>query len=121
MLLTHDGIAPTIDPTARVAPTAVVCGDVHIGPNTSIGFGCVLTAESGPIRIGADRVVMDTAVLRGGAGAPLTLGDRVMVGPRAYLSGCTVEDEAFLATGAAVFNQARVGRGAEVRINAVVH
>ncbi len=49
------------------------------------------------------------------------MGDRVLVGPRAYLSGCTVEDEAFLATGTAVFNGARIGRRAEVRVNGTVH
>lgn len=64
---------------------------------------------------------MDTAVIRGVRGHPATLGDRVLVGPRASLAGCTVADEAFLATGATVFNGARIGAGAEVRVNGVVH
>jgi carbonic anhydrase/acetyltransferase-like protein (isoleucine patch superfamily) len=76
---------------------------------------------------------MDTAVLRGVRGAPLTLGHNVMVGPRSSLTGCTVEDEVFLATGCTVedevflatgctvFNGAQIGRGAEVRINGIVH
>jgi hypothetical protein len=51
----------------------------------------------------------------------LTLGDNVLVGPRSSLTGCLVEDEAFLATGCTVFNGARIGRGAEVRINGIVH
>ena len=109
------------DPTARVAPTAVLCGDVTVGPNTSIGFGAVLTAESGPIAIGANCIVMDTEVLRGIANAPLTVGDNVLIGPRAYLSGCTIEDDVFIATGVTVFNGVRIGRGAEVRINGIVH
>lgn len=117
----HEGHSPQVHPTARVAPNATLCGDVVIGPNCSVGFGAVLVAESGPIRVGANCVIMDTAVLRGVRGAPLTLGDNVLVGPRAYLTGCTVEDEAFLATGCTVFNGARVGHGAEVRINGIVH
>ncbi|HEX4259759.1 MAG TPA: gamma carbonic anhydrase family protein, partial [Acetobacteraceae bacterium] len=121
MLLEHDGHTPLVHPTARVAPNATLCGEVIIGPNCSIGFGAVLVAESGPIRLGANCVVMDTAVLRGVRAAPLTIGDNVLVGPRAYLAGCTVEDEAFLATGCTVFNGARIGRGAEVRINGIVH
>jgi carbonic anhydrase/acetyltransferase-like protein (isoleucine patch superfamily) len=64
---------------------------------------------------------METAVLRGTKRHPLTLGNHVLVGPRAYLTGCTVEDSAFLATGATVFNGARIGAQAEVRINGVVH
>jgi carbonic anhydrase/acetyltransferase-like protein (isoleucine patch superfamily) len=121
MLIEHQGKRPRVDPTARIAPTAVLCGDVCIGPGTSIGFGAVLTAESGPIMVGANTVVMDTAVLRGVARSPLAIGDNVLIGPRAYLSGCTVEDEVFIATGATVFNGARIGKGAEVRVNAIVH
>ncbi len=121
MLLEHDGRTPQVHPTARVAPNATLCGDVIIGPNCSIGFGAVLVAESGPVRLGANCVVMDTAVLRGVRAAPLTIGDNVLVGPRAYLTGCTVEEEAFLATGCTVFNGACIGRGAEVRINGIVH
>jgi carbonic anhydrase/acetyltransferase-like protein (isoleucine patch superfamily) len=121
MILEHDGQTPAIDPSARIAPNAVVCGDVTIGAMTSIGFGAVLTAESGPIRIGAHCIVMDTAVIRGVAHHPVEIGNHVLVGPRAYLSGCRVEDEVFLATGATVFNGAIVGAGAEVRVNGVVH
>jgi len=121
MILEHQGKRPTIDPTVRIAPTAVVCGDVTVGSGTSIGFGAVLVAESGPVGIGRDCVIMDTAVIRGVRNHPVSVGDRVLVGPRAYLSGCTIDDEVFLATGASVFNGARIGTGAEVRINGTVH
>ena len=121
MLVEHRGIAPTIDPTVRVAPNAVICGDVTIGANCSIGFGAVITAESGPVRIGANCIVMDTAVIRGVRNNPVAIGDNVLIGPRAYLVGCEVADEVFLATGATVFNGARIGRRAVVRINGLVH
>lgn len=119
--MTSPGAQPRIAATARVAPNAVVDGDVTIGENCSIGFGAVITAESGPVVIGCNCVIMDTAVLRGVRGNPVTIGDNVLVGPRAYLTGCTVADNAFLATGATVFNGARIGPRAEVRINAIVH
>ncbi len=121
MILEHDGAVPEIDATARIAPNAVLCGDVRVGANTSIGFGVVLTAESGPIAIGANCVVMDTAVIRGTRRHPVEIGDNVLIGPHAYLSGCNVEDNAFLATGAAVLNGARIGARAEVRVNGIVH
>lgn len=121
MILEHDGRRPRIDPTVRLAPNAVVCGDVQIGANTSIGFGAVLTAESGPIVIGRNCVVMDTAVLRGVRKAPLHIGSNVLIGPRAYLCGCRLGNDVFVATGAAIFNGAHVGEGSEVRINGVVH
>lgn len=121
MRVRHRDREPRIHPDAWVAPTAVVSGDVTVGAGSRVLYGAVLTAEGGPIRIGNDCVVMETAVLRATGRHPLSLGDRVLVGPRGYLSGCTVEDEAFLATGCAVFNGAVVGRGAEVRINGTVH
>lgn len=121
MILRHDGAAPKIDATVRVAPNAVICGDVTLGANCSIGFGAVLTAESGPISIGANCVVMDTAVIRGTRHHPVTIGDNVLIGPHAYLSGCAVADDAFLATGVSVFNGARIGARSTVRINGIVH
>lgn len=121
MILSHDGHTPRIDPSSRVAPNAIVCGDVEIGPNCTIGFGAVLTAESGPIRIGCNVVIMENAIVRGVRGQEMSLGDNVLIGPHASLSGCTIEDEVFVATGAAIFNGAIVGARAEIRINAVVH
>ena len=121
MLLEHRGERPTIDPSARIAPNAVICGDVTIGPDCSVGFGAVLTAESGPITLGRSCVVMENAVLRGTKRAPLRIGDHVLIGPHATLSGCTVESSSFIATGVAVFNHARIGRESVVRIGAVVH
>jgi len=121
MLLVHDGKRPSIDPSARIAPNAVLCGDVTVGANCSVGFGAVLTAESGAITIGANCVIMDTAVIRGVRRSPVRIGDNVLVGPHAYLTGCEVADSAFIATGATVFNGARIGARAEVRINGIVH
>ena len=121
MLIEHLGRRPAIDPTARIAPTAVICGDVRVGPDTSIGFGAVLTAESGPIVVGRQCVIMENAVIRGTKRHPAAIGDHVLIGPGVYLSGCTVRACAFLATGSRVFNGATVGARAEVRINATVH
>ena len=81
----------------------------------------MLTAESGPVEIGARCVVKENAVIRGTKRHPVRLGDHVLVGPQAYLTGCTVADDAFLATGAAVFNGAEIGERAEVRIRGLVH
>lgn len=121
MLLEHEGRRPRIHPAAYVAPTAVVCGDVTIGAESRILFGAVLTSEGGPVILGVRCIVMEQAVLRGTKRHPLSLGDHVLVGPHAHLSGCTVEDSAFVATGASIFNGARVGARSTVRINGVVH
>jgi carbonic anhydrase/acetyltransferase-like protein (isoleucine patch superfamily) len=121
MLIEHEGARPRVHASAYVAPTAVLCGDVEIGPGCRILFGAVLTAEDGPIRLGERCLVMENAVLRGRAGHPVVLGDRVLIGPHAHVNGADVGDEAFVATGASLFPGSRVGAGAEVRINGVLH
>lgn len=121
MLIQHQGKRPQIDKSAYVAPNAVVCGDVVIGKNSRVLFGAVLVAEGGPVVIGSQCVVMENAVVRATARHPTRLGDHVLVGPRAYLTGCMVEDDVFLATGSTVFNGAKIGRRTEVRINGIVH
>lgn len=121
MLIEHEGKRPRVHETAWIAPTAVVSGDVVVGPDTRVLFGAVLSSEGGAVRVGEQCVVMENAVLRGTPGHPLEIGDRTLVGPHSHLSGCFVEDEVFLATGSSVFNGARIGRGAMVRINGTVH
>jgi carbonic anhydrase/acetyltransferase-like protein (isoleucine patch superfamily) len=121
MLLDHRGKRPSIHDTAYVAPTAVVCGDVSIGEGSRILFGAVIVAEGGPVEIGDYCIVMENAVIRGTPRHPAQLGNHTLVGPHAHLTGCSVGDNVFLATGSAIFNGARIGARAEVRINGVVH
>jgi carbonic anhydrase/acetyltransferase-like protein (isoleucine patch superfamily) len=112
---------PVVARSAYVAPNAVLCGDVTVGPHSRILFGAVVTAEGGPVEIGANCIVMENAVVRGVPGHPVHLGDHVLVGPHASLTGCTVEGDTRIATGAVVFNGALLGRGAELEFHAVVH
>ena len=110
-----------IDPSAWVATSAVVTGDVTIGAGSRVLHGAVLNGDRGPIRIGADVLVMEQALLRGRADHPLSVGDAVLVGPHTHLNGCTIEDEVFIATGASLFPGSRAGLGCELRINCVLH
>lgn len=121
MIYEHLGARPRIHDTAVVAPTAVVSGDVEIDPDCQVLHGAVITAEGGPITLGAHVIVMENAVVRASATNPVHIGDHVLIGPGASVSGATIDDEVFLVTGTRVFNGARIGARAEVRINAVVH
>jgi carbonic anhydrase/acetyltransferase-like protein (isoleucine patch superfamily) len=121
LLIEHCGKSPHIDRSAYIAPNAVISGDVTIGAHSRVLFGAVATAEGGPVVIGENCIIMETAVLRGTPRHKLQLGHHVLVGPRAYLTGCTVENSVFLATGATIFNGAHIGERSEVRINGVVH
>lgn len=121
MLLEHEGERPRIHQSAYIAPTAVVCGHVTVGEHSRVLFGAVVVAEGGPVEIGGYCIIMENAVIRGTRQHPTRLGNHVLVGPQAHLTGCLVDDNAFLATGTSVFNGARIGAQAEVRINGVVH
>jgi len=99
----------------------VICGEVIIGADCHIAFGAVLTAEGGPVVLGSHCIVMENAVIRGTVRHPVQIGNQVLVGPRAYLTGCKIGDGVFLATGTTIFNVAQIGARTEVRINAVVH
>ena len=120
MLIEHRGNTPRADPSAYVAPTAVLCGAVQVGPQARILFGAVLTAEDGEVVVGARSVVMENALLRGRARHPCVIGDDVLVGPYAHVNGARVGDGCFLATGAALFPGCALGKDAEVRVHGVV-
>jgi carbonic anhydrase/acetyltransferase-like protein (isoleucine patch superfamily) len=110
-----------IDPTAWIAPTAVVSGDVTIGAGSRVFHGAVVTGDTGPVDIGSDVLVMENAVLRGRADHPLGIGNAGLVGPHAHLNGTTIEDEVFVATGVSMFAGSRAGARSELRINSVLH
>lgn len=110
-----------IHPSASVASTAVVTGDVTLGANSRVLHHAVLNGDLGSVRIGSDVVVMEHALLRGRPDQPVTIGDAVLVGPHAHLNGTTVEDQVFVATGVSMFPGSRAGQGCELRINSVLH
>lgn len=121
MLIEHQSKRPDIDPSAYVAPTAVICGDVTIGPRTHVAFGAVIEAHGAPVRIGAQCVIRENLNIRSTSRNAVEIGDYVLIGPHSSLKGCLVEDECFLATGVRIYQGAVVGRRTEVRIDGVVH
>jgi carbonic anhydrase/acetyltransferase-like protein (isoleucine patch superfamily) len=122
MLVEHRGHRPQVDPTAWIAPNATISGNVVIGPGARILYGAVLTAEGRlPLTVGRDCVIMEQAVLRSAARWTLELGESVLVGPHAYLSGCSVGSGSFIATGAMVFNGASLGTSCVVALGGKVH
>jgi carbonic anhydrase/acetyltransferase-like protein (isoleucine patch superfamily) len=121
MFIEHQGKRPSIDPTAHVAPTAVICGDVTIGPRTHVSYGAVIVAHGAPVRIGTQCVVRENLNIRSTNRNVVEIGDHVLIGPQSSLKGCQIDDECFLATGAKIYQGARIGRRTEVRIDGVVH
>ncbi|GAA2089534.1 hypothetical protein GCM10009840_30200 [Pseudolysinimonas kribbensis] len=109
-----------VAPDASVDPSAIVRGDVRIGARSRVLAGAILDAGDGVLAVGESVIVMEQAVLRASARFALTVGDHVLIGPHASVSGAWIDDEVFVATNAAIFPGAVLGRGAEVRVNGVV-
>jgi carbonic anhydrase/acetyltransferase-like protein (isoleucine patch superfamily) len=126
MLVSRNGIAPRIDPSARVAPTATIVGDVTIGPGCCVDYGAVIASSGPPVVLGEGVCVLANAVIRsvGGHGRPafpVAIGDESIVAPQAALAGCEIGERCYLATGVVVLQGAKVGRGSRVAVGAVVH
>lgn len=120
MLYEHLGARPRIHDTAVIAPTAVISGDVEIGPGCQVLHGAIITAEGGPITLGEHVIVMENALIRATAADALRIGSHTLVGTFASIAGATIGEEVFFASGARVFNGAIVGPRCEVRVNAIV-
>jgi carbonic anhydrase/acetyltransferase-like protein (isoleucine patch superfamily) len=121
VLIEHRGRRPDVHPSAYVAPTAVLCGDVRISADARVLFNAVISGEDGSVEIGERAVVMEHALVRGRAAHPVVIGRDVLIGPQAHVNGARIGAEAFVATGAALFPGATVGERAEIRIHGVVH
>lgn len=116
---------PQLADDTFIAATACVLGDVVIGAGSSVWFGAVLRGDVHHIRIGAATNIQDGAIChvttpRGHAGHPLLVGNRVTVGHRAVIHGCTLEDECLVGMGAVVLDGAVIETGAMVAAGAVV-
>ncbi len=116
MIRKFRGQSPRIDPSAFVAETAVLIGDVAIGPDSSVWYNAVLRGDDAPISIGRQTNIQDHCLLHD----RVTIGDRVTVGHQVVLHGCIVEDDALIGMGAIVLDGAVIGHGALVAAGSLV-
>lgn len=115
-----EGRAPAIDPSAWLAPTATVIGDVTIGPGASVWYGAVIRGDVSPITIGARTNIQDGSIVHAGYDAPLAVGEDVTVGHACVVHCSEVEDGALIGNGAVLLDAARVGARSVVAANSVV-
>jgi carbonic anhydrase/acetyltransferase-like protein (isoleucine patch superfamily) len=113
-------MAPKIDPSAWVADSAQVIGNVDLASDVSIWFGAVLRGDTEHMRIGRGSNIQDGSVLHADVGKPLTVGEDVTVGHKVMLHGCTIGDGSLIGIGAVVLNGARIGKHCLVGAGALV-
>jgi carbonic anhydrase/acetyltransferase-like protein (isoleucine patch superfamily) len=113
--------APQIDPTAWVAPGAIVYGRVRVKARSSIWFGCVLRGDQEYIEVGEETNIQDGSILHvEHGGHPCILGNRVTLGHCAIVHGSTVGDGALIGIRATVLSRCVIGEGALIAAGALV-
>ena len=120
MFIEYRGRAPKVHPSAFIAPTAVLIGDVEVGAESSIWFGAVLRGDNGPIRVGARTSIQDNAVLHVSEHGTTVVEDDVTVGHCAVMEDCRIMRHALIGSNAVVLGGAVVGEGSLVAAGSVV-
>ena len=103
-----------------VAHDATLVGAITLEQDANIWFKVVIRAENDTVRIGAGSNIQDGSVLHVDPGYPLALGNRVTVGHKAMLHGCSVGDGSLIGINSVVLNGARIGCGTLIGANALI-
>lgn len=115
-----DQLVPRIAASAWVAESAQVIGNVELGEEASVWFGCILRGDNEVMRIGARCNVQDGAILHSDPGFPLSLEAGVSIGHQVMLHGCTIGEGSLIGIQAVVLNGARIGKNCLVGAGALV-
>ena len=115
-----DGVTPVVDPTAFVHPTAVLIGDVVVGPGAYIGPCASLRGDFGRLVIGRGANVQDCCVMHSFPGAEAVVEEDGHIGHGAVLHGCVVRRNGMVGMNAVVMDKAVVGESAIVAAQAFV-
>ncbi|MBX3721376.1 MAG: gamma carbonic anhydrase family protein [Turneriella sp.] len=100
---------PLLGSGVFIAGNAQVMGDVAIGENSSVWYGCVVRGDVHSIRIGRDTNIQDLSMVHVTGGKFATaIGDRVTIGHRVLVHGATLMDDAFVGMGATILDGATV-------------
>ena len=111
---------PEVHPSAYVAESADVIGQVILEEGSSVWSHVAARGDNEPIRIGKRSNVQEGAVLHTDIGYPLTIGEDVTVGHQVMLHGCTIGDGSLVGIQAVVLNGAVIGKGCLVAAGALV-
>lgn len=120
IIMPFRGSAPALGEGVFIAPNAVVIGRAMLGARVSIWFHTVVRADIAPITIGDDTNIQDHTVMHVGDQFPCVVGNRCVIGHRAILHGCTIEDEVMIGMGAILLNGCKIGTGSVVAAGALV-
>ena len=100
---------PRLAPDAFVAPGATLIGDVEVGGQASVWFGCVVRGDVCHVRLGARSNLQDGCIIHvSRAGLATLVGVDVTIGHGCIVHACTLEDRAFVGMGSVILDGARI-------------
>lgn len=122
LILPFNGKTPVIHPSAFVAPTAVLIGDVTVGEDSSIWFGAVLRGDNPDhgIMVGPRTSVQDNCVVHVGDWGPTVIGTDVTVGHGAKFESCVIGDRTVVGMNAVILQNAVIGEECLLAANTVI-
>ena len=120
MIIEFNGKTPKIHPTAFIASTAVLIGDIEIGEGSGVWFGAVIRADIDKVVVGKFSNIQDNSVVHVDFGKPAIIGDFVTVGHSAVIHGAVVGDGSLVGMGATILDGATVGERAIIGANSLV-
>ncbi|WAM33532.1 gamma carbonic anhydrase family protein [Caldicellulosiruptor morganii] len=109
MIITYNGKIPKIADSCYIAPSAAIIGDVEIGENSSVWFGCVIRCEENRVVIGKDTNIQDLTTIHTDHCCNVIIGDGVTVGHNVVLHGCEIGNNVLVGMGSIIMNGSRVG------------
>ncbi len=114
------GLFRRLESGAFAATNAVLTGDLTLGADVGIWFGCVLRGDDAPIVIGARTNVQDLTMIHADTDVPNVIGSEVTIGHRCVLHGARVEDRCLIGMGAILLGGSVIGAESLVAAGAVV-
>lgn len=111
---------PPLPPTAFVAGSADLSGQVFLGERANVWYGAVLRGDIEPIIVGEDTNIQDLAVIHTAGNLPCRIGSRCTIGHSAILHACTIGDECLIGMGAILLDGSRIGSQCLIGAGALV-
>ena len=115
-----DGITPVVDPTAYVHPSAVLIGDVIVGPDCYVGPCASLRGDFGRLILERGSNLQDTCVMHGFPGTDTVVEENGHIGHGAVLHGCRVGKNALIGMNAVIMDNAVIGESSIVAASAFI-
>ncbi len=119
-LFSFEGHEPDVSPTAWIAPTATLVGDVRVEAEASIWYGAVLRADFGPIIVRRGANIQDGSVLHGDADPVTEVGEGATIGHLCVVHGAVIGREALIGNGSTVLDGVMIGSHALVAAGCTV-